>query len=37
MRFHPSVSMNNGIIFCNIGENKIGVCQKTAGYVVGRL
>jgi hypothetical protein len=28
---HPSVSLNNEKICCGINEDKIAVCEKTAG------
>jgi hypothetical protein len=32
---HPSVSLNNENICCEISENKIAVCEKTAGLRCG--
>ena len=32
--FHPSVSANNEKICCEIGKDKIPVCEKTAGLQV---
>ena len=29
--FHPSVSLNNEKICCQIGKDEIAVCEKTAG------
>jgi hypothetical protein len=31
---HPSVSLNNEKICCEISEDKIAVCEKTAGLPV---
>ena len=35
--FHPSVSLNNEKICCAISENKIAVCEKTAGLGSGNF
>jgi hypothetical protein len=34
---HPSVSLNNEKICCEIGEDKIAVCEKTAGLRRGKF
>ena len=35
--FHPSVSLNNEKICCATSENKIAVCEKTAGLGSGNF
>ena len=35
--FHPSVSLNNEKICCAISEDKIAVCEKTAGLRSGNF
>ena len=35
MCLHPSVSLNNEKICCEISEDKIAVCEKTAVYGAG--
>lgn len=35
--FHPSVSLNNEKICCEISEDKIAVCEKTAGLRSGNF
>ena len=35
--FHPSVSLNNEKIFCSISEDKIAICEKTAGLGSGNF
>ena len=37
MCFHPSVSLNNEKICCAISEDKIAVCEKTAGLRSGNF
>ena len=37
MCFHPSVSLNNDKICCAIIEDKIAVCEKTAGLRSGNF
>ena len=37
MCFHPSVSLNNENICCAISEDKIAVCEKTAGLRSGNF
>ena len=37
MCFHPSVSLNNDKICCAISEDKIAVCEKTAGLQRGNF
>ena len=37
MCLHPSVSLNNEKICCEISEDKIAVCEKTAGLPVGEV
>ena len=37
MCFHPSVSLNNEKICCAIREDKIAVCEKTAGLRSGNF
>jgi hypothetical protein len=34
---HPSVSLNNEKICCEISEDKIAVCEKTAGLRCGKF
>jgi hypothetical protein len=34
---HPSVSLNNENICCEISEDKITVCEKTAGLWCGKF
>jgi hypothetical protein len=34
---HPSVSLNNEKICCEINEDKIAVCEKTAGLWCGKF
>jgi hypothetical protein len=34
---HPSVSLNNENICCEISEDKIAVCEKTAGLRCGKF
>jgi hypothetical protein len=34
---HPSVSLNNEKICCEISEDKIAVCEKTAGLQCGKF
>jgi hypothetical protein len=34
---HPSVSLNNETICCEISEDKIAVCEKTAGLRCGKF
>ena len=35
--FHPSVSLNNEKNCCALSEDKIAVCEKTAGLGSGNL
>ena len=35
--FHPSVSLNNEKICCAISEDKIAICEKTAGLGSGNF
>ena len=37
MCLHPSVSLNNEKICCEISEDKIAVCEKTAGLRCGKF
>ena len=37
MFFYPSVSLNNGKDYCEIGAGKIAVCEKTAGLRSGNF
>ena len=37
MSFHTSVSLNNEKNCCAISENRIAVCEKTAGLRSGNL
>ena len=37
MCFHPSVSLNNEKICCAISEDKIAICEKTAGLGSGNF
>jgi hypothetical protein len=34
---HPSVSLNNENICCEISEDKIAVCEKTSGLRCGKF
>jgi hypothetical protein len=34
---HPSVSLNNEKICCEISEDKIAVCEKTSGLRCGKF
>jgi hypothetical protein len=37
MCLHPSVSLNNEKNCCEISEDKIAVCEKTAGLRCGKF
>ena len=37
MFLHPSVSLNNEKICCEISEDKIAVCEKTVGLRCGKF
>ena len=37
MCLHPSVSLNNEKICCEISEDKIAVCEKAAGLRCGKF
>ena len=37
MCLHPSVSLNNENICCEFSEDKIAVCEKTAGLRCGKF
>ena len=37
MCLHPTVSLNNEKICCEISEDKIAVCEKTAGLRCGKF
>ena len=37
MCLHPSMSLNNEKICCEISEDKIAVCEKTSGLQCGKF